>query len=200
MSEKLKAAGEASAPLGDMPAEEFRKYGHQVVDWIADYLATPDRYPVLSRVTPGQITAELPKAPPSAGEDFKKILADLDDIIVPGITHWNHPAFFAYFAVTGSGPGILGEMLSAAFNVNAMLWRTSPAATELEEVTLKWLRQMIGLPGQFSGVIYDTASIATLCAIAAAREAIPDLRVRVDGLSGQTERLRLYTSQQSHSS
>src|SRR5262249_42336661 len=118
MSEKLKPADEASVPLGDMPAEEFRKYGHQVVDWIADYLASPDRYPVLSKVSPGQITAALPKAPPAGGEEFKKILADLDNIIVPGITHCNHPAFFAYFAVTGSGPALLGEMLSAAFNIN----------------------------------------------------------------------------------
>src|SRR5262249_12858895 len=203
MSEKLKPANEAAASLGDMPAEEFRKYGHQVVDWIADYLASPDRYPVLSRVTPGQITAALPKAPPSGGEDFKKILADLDNIIVPGITHWNHPAFFAYFAVTGSGPGILGEMLSAAFNINAMLWRTSPAATELEEVTLDWLRQMIGLPETFSGVVYDTASISSLCAIAAAREAVPELSVREQGLGPRADgagRLRLYASEQAHSS
>src|SRR5215471_12186883 len=202
MSEKLKPANEAAASLGDMPAEEFRKYGHQVVDWIADYLASPDRYPVLSRVTPGQITAALPKAPPSGGEDFKKILADLDNIIVPGITHWNHPAFFAYFAVTGSGPGILGEMLSSAFNVNAMLWRTSPAATELEQVTLDWLRQMLGLPQPLFGVINDTASSGSLYALAAAREAIPDAHIRQQGMSGRSDlpRLRYYASQEAHSS
>jgi aromatic-L-amino-acid decarboxylase len=203
MSEETKGPDDSDTSLGDMPAEEFRKYGHQVVDWIADYLASPDRYPVLSSVSPGQITDALPESPPARGEDFKEVLADLDKIIVPGITHWNHPAFFAYFAVSGSGPGILGEMLAAAFNVNAMLWRTSPAATELEEVTLGWLRQMIGLPETFSGVVYDTASISSLCAIAAAREVMPGLRAREDGLgahSDGTGRLRLYASEQAHSS
>jgi aromatic-L-amino-acid decarboxylase len=203
MSEERKGPYDADTSLGDMPTEEFRKYGHQVVDWIADYLASPERYPVLSRVSPGQITDALPKSPPAGGEDFKEVLADLDKVIVPGITHWNHPAFFAYFAISGSGPGILGEMLAAAFNVNAMLWRTSPAATELEEVALSWLRQMVGLPETFSGVVYDTASISSLCAIAAAREAVPGLRAREDGLGAHSDgsrRLRLYASEQAHSS
>ena len=172
---------------GYMSADEFRRYGHQLIDWVADHLSHPERYPVLSQNQPGEVKAALPNAPPVAGESFDRILEDLDRIIVPGVTHWNHPAFFAYFSNTGSGPGILGELLSAAFNVNAMLWRTSPSATELEEVTINWLRQMIGLPESFSGVVYDTALISSLCAIAA-REAAP------------AGKLRLYTSAQAHSS
>ena len=186
--------------LGDMSAEDLRKYGHRVVDWIADYLSHPERYPVLSQNEPGQLKEALPSAAPERGEAMEAMLADLDRLIVPGVTHWNHPGFFAYFAISGSAPGILGEMLSAAFNVNAMLWRTSPSATELEEVTLEWLRQMIGLPESFGGVIYDTASISTLCAIAAAREAVPGLRVREDGLGVTGSRLRMYASEHVHSS
>jgi aromatic-L-amino-acid decarboxylase len=187
-------------PLGDMSTEEFRRYGHQVVDWIADYLSHPERYPVLSQNEPDQLKRALPSTAPERGEAMEAMLADLDRLIVPGVTHWNHPGFFAYFAISGSAPGILGEMLSAAFNVNAMLWRTSPSATELEEVTLEWLRQMIGLPESFGGVIYDTASISTLCAIAAAREAVPGLRVREDGLGASGAKLRMYASEHVHSS
>jgi len=186
--------------LGDISVEEFRDNAHKVVDWIADYLAHPERYPVLSRNKPGDVLESLPSSAPERGESFEAMLEDLDRIIVPGVTHWNHPGFFAYFATSGSAPGILGEMLSAAFNVNAMLWRTSPAATELEQVTLNWLRELIGLPDAFEGVVYDTASIATLCAIAAAREAVEGLGVRERGLSGSERRLRLYASEQAHSS
>jgi aromatic-L-amino-acid decarboxylase len=199
---------------GDMPVEEFRRFGREIVDWIADYLAHPERFPVLSRVKPGYLKSALPESAPKQGEPMGEILADVDRFILPGVTHWNHPSFFAYFSISGSGPGILGEMLSAAFNVNAMLWRTSPAATELEEVTLDWLRQMIGLPEGFSGVIYDTASISTLCAVAAAREAVAGIDVREKGLaylagdekSGSTKvvsaplRLRLYANEHAHSS
>jgi aromatic-L-amino-acid decarboxylase len=184
----------------DMSPEEFRRYGHQVVDWISDYLAHPERYPVLSQAQPGQIKDALPDEPPSGGERMEEILADFDEVIVPGVTHWNHPCFFAYFSISGSGPGILGEIFSAAFNVNAMLWRTSPSATELEEVTINWLRRMIGLPEEFSGVIYDTASISSLCAIAAAREAVSELRVREEGLAASRLRPRLYASEHAHSS
>ena len=186
----------------DMDPESFRRYGHQLIDWIADYLAHTERYPVLSRVKPGEIKARLPQSPPKEPEPMEQILADFESVIMPGITHWNHPAFFAYFAITGSGPGILGELLSAALNVNGMLWKTSPAATELEEVALDWLRQMLGLPEAFRGVITDTASMSSLLAIAAAREQVPDLRVREEGLSGRADvpRLRLYTSEQAHSS
>jgi aromatic-L-amino-acid/L-tryptophan decarboxylase len=184
----IKMANEETPQLGDMSAEEFRKYGHRAVDWIADYLERPERFPVLSRNEPGDVINALPKSAPLKGESMEAILDDFDRVIVPGVTHWNHPAFFAYFAISGSAPGILGEMYSAAFNVNAMLWRTSPSATELEEVTLNWLRQMMGLSEEFSGVIYDTASISTLCAIAAAREV------------ARPGKLRLYASEQTHSS
>jgi aromatic-L-amino-acid decarboxylase len=185
----------------DMDPEAFRKEAHRIADWIADYIAAPDRYPVLSRVRPGDIRRALPASAPERGESFDAIFSDFERIILPGITHWNHPGFFAYFAISGSAPGVLAEFLSAALNVQAMLWRTSPAATELEEVSLAWLRQLIGLPDSFEGVIYDTASITTLHALAAAREvAVPG--VRAHGLAGRTEipRLRVYGSEHAHSS
>ena len=180
----------------DMPPEEFRRAGHEVVDWIADYLTGVGEYPVLPGVQPGEIADSLPAHAPEQGEPMGRILEDFRNLIVPGMTHWNHPRFFAYFAVSGSGPGILGEMLSAALNVNGMLWRTSPAATELEQVTLGWLREWLGLPPEFFGIIYDTASISTMHAIAAAREmAAPEARRQ--GAGGN---LVLYTSEHSHSS
>jgi aromatic-L-amino-acid decarboxylase len=184
-----------------MDPEEFRRNAHRVADWIADYLANPSRFPVLAQVQPGQIAAALPASAPERGESFETILSDFERVLLPGITHWNHPGFFAYFAITGSAPGILAEFLSAALNVQAMLWRTSPAATELEEVTLSWLRQLLGMPSSFEGVIYDTASISTLHALAAARErAVPS--VRDLGLAGRDgmPRLRIYCSDQAHSS
>ena len=186
--------------LGDMDPEAFRREAHRVADWIADYLAAPDRFPVLSRVRPGDIQRALPADAPSEGESFDAIFADFERVILPGITHWNHPGFFAYFAITGSGPGILGEFLCAALNVQAMLWRTSPAATELEDVALAWLRRLIDLPDDFGGVIYDTASVSTLHALAAARErVVPD--VRGAGLSGRgLPRFRVYCSEHAHSS
>ena len=156
---------------------------------------------MLSRVRPGEIRDQLPRSAPDRGESYDAIFADFERIILPGITHWNHPGFFAYFAISGSEPGVLAEFLSAALNVQAMLWRTSPAATELEEVTLSWLRQLLGLPAEFDGVIYDTASISTLHALAAAREiAVPN--VRGAGLAGRAElpRLRVYCSEHAHSS
>jgi len=179
-----------------MSSEEFRRAGHEVVDWIADYLAGVGEYPVLAQVQPGQLADALPAHAPECGEPMDWILDDFRRQIVPGITHWNHPRFFAYFGITASGPGILGEMLSAALNVNGMLWRTSPAATELEQVTLGWLREWIGLPPEFFGIIYDTASVSSLHAIAAARE-MADPEVRRRGVSAG---LTLYTSEQSHSS
>ncbi|MEO6331144.1 MAG: pyridoxal-dependent decarboxylase, partial [Gemmatimonadaceae bacterium] len=138
---------------GDMPAEEFRRYGHMVVERIARYLEEVERSPVLSQAQPGAVRASLPGAAPQTGEDMDTILADFDEKILPGITHWNHPGFMAYFAITGSGPGILGELLTAGLNVNGMLWRGSPAVTELEEVTLDWLRQLMGLPEPLFGEI-----------------------------------------------
>jgi aromatic-L-amino-acid decarboxylase len=181
--------------------EQFRVHGHALVDWIADYLAHPERYPVLARVVPGQLRDALPDSAPEQGEPFDAIFRDFERVIVPALTHWNHPGFFAYFAISASEPGILAEFLSAALNQQAMLWRTSPAATELEEVALGWLRRLIGLPDVFEGVIYDTASIATLHGLAAAREvAVPDVRRR--GLPGRNDvrGLRVYCSEHAHSS
>jgi len=154
---------------------------------------------VLSRLRPGELREALPSCPPEKGEPLRVILADVERQILPGITHWNHPAFFAYFSITSSAPGILGEMISATLNVNGMLWRTSPAATELETVVLDWLRQLLGLPEGRFGVIQDTASASSLVALAAAREAVPGLEARRRGLVGQA-RLRMYTSEQAHSS
>jgi aromatic-L-amino-acid decarboxylase len=186
--------------LGDMDPAEFRREAHRVADWIADYIADPERYPVLSRVRPGEIAAALPVDAPLDGEPFETILEDFERVLIPGITHWNHPGFFAYFAISGSGPGILAEFLSAALNVQAMLWRTSPAATELEAVALGWLRRLLQLPDDFEGVIYDTASISTLHALAAARQrCLPS--VRTGGLAGpNVPRMRVYCSAQTHSS
>jgi aromatic-L-amino-acid/L-tryptophan decarboxylase len=193
--------GPVTGPLGDLDPEELRRLGHQVIDWVADFLTAPERYPVLARVKPGDIRDALPASAPDAPEPLDRILSDFERVILPGITHWNHPGFFAYFAISGSAPGILGELLCAALNVNAMLWRTSPAATELEEVVLDWLRELIGLPASFRGVIYDTASLSTLCALAAAREAV-GLDVRARGMAGRPDlpRLRVYTSEQAHNS
>src|ERR1051325_6870114 len=186
---------------GDMGADEFRRYGREVVDFIAEYFSHPERYPVLAQVRPGELRSQLPQSPPERGEPMEEILADVERLVVPALTHWNHPSFFAYFATSASSPGVLGEMLSAAFDTKAMLWRTSPASTELEEVALDWLRQLMGLPEEFGGVIYDTASVATMHAVAAAREAL-GLRVREDGMSGRPALplLRLYASEQAHSS
>jgi aromatic-L-amino-acid/L-tryptophan decarboxylase len=190
----------AMVPLGEMDLEEFRRGGHRIVDWIADYRTHPERYPVMSRCRPGEVRAQLPMAAPPEGESVERILNDFERVILPGITHWNHPAFFAYFGITGSGPGILGELLGSALNVNAMLWRTSPAATELEECVLDWLREMLGLPADFKGVIADCASTASLLAIAAARDAAaPEIRAR--GMAARAmPKLRLYTSKEAHSS
>ena len=184
-----------------MDPAEFRKHGHALVEWIADYLANSGRYPVLSRVAPGDVVRALPSAAPEDGDSFDEILQDFERVIVPALTHWNHPGFFAYFAISASAPGILAEFLAAALNQQAMLWRTSPAATELEQVSLAWLRGLLGLPETFEGVIYDTASISTLHALAAARQvAIPG--VREHGLAGRRGigGVRVYCSEQAHSS
>jgi aromatic-L-amino-acid/L-tryptophan decarboxylase len=155
----------------------FRDDAAATAEWIARYLEGVRELPVLSQAEPGQIKAALPAAPPDRPEPFAAVLRDLDQILLPGITHWNHPRFFAYFAISGSEPGILAEFLTAALNVNAMLWRTSPAATELEEVAVDWLRQLIGLPAGLHGHIEDTASTSTLAALAAARHLRPGAAV-----------------------
>ncbi|HSG06718.1 MAG TPA: pyridoxal-dependent decarboxylase [Longimicrobiales bacterium] len=181
-----------------MPPEEFRRLAHEAADWIAEYLTRVDELPVLARVAPGDVRGALPVSAPERGEPLDDALADFRDIIVPGTTHWNHPAFFGYFSITGSAPGILGEMLAAALNVNHMVWRSGPAGTELEEVTLDWLRQLVGLPEGFDGAINDTASTSTMYALAAARErAYPESRSA--GLWGQRPG-RVYASEQTHSS
>jgi aromatic-L-amino-acid/L-tryptophan decarboxylase len=187
--------------LGDMDPEAFRRDGYRVVDWLADYFSNPERYPVLAQVQPRDLVRALPSHAPETGESFDAIFEDFTKHVVPGVTHWNHPGFFAYFAISGSGPGVLAEMLAAGLNVQAMLWRTSPAATELEEVAVGWLRDLMHLPPAFDGVIYDTASVAVLHALAAAREAaLPDVRTK--GLVGRADlpRVRVYLSAHTHSS
>ncbi len=196
-----KQPGAAAAHPGDMPAGEFRAALHQTADIVADYLEHVREYAVLPKVQPGDIRRALPATPPTDPEPIERILADYRAIIEPNVTHWNHPGFMAYFPVTGSGPGILGEMLSAGLNVNAMLWRTGPAPTELEELVCDWLRQMIGMPAEFRGHINDTASVSSMLALGAARErAFPD--VRTQGLSGRSDlpRMTVYCSDQAHSS
>ncbi len=188
--------------LGDMSGAEFRRAMELVTDRIAAFLDEPQSWRVFPDIAPGAVRAALPRHAPAQGEPLTQILDDFDRIIMPATTHWNHPGFMAYFAITGSTPGILAETLIAALNVNAMLWRSGPAATELEEVTLGWLRELIGLPGDFDGVINDTASSSTLYALAAAREMLTDLRIREEGLAGRADvpRLAVYCSEEAHSS
>lgn len=179
----------------DMPIDEFRKEGHKIIDWIADYFMTIEERPVLAQVKPGETKKLLPDVPPKKGENFDKIFQDLNSKIMPAMTHWNHPGFMSYFNSTASGPAILGDFLSSAFNINGMLWKTSPASTELEEIVLNWLRQMLQIPGRFFGIIYDLASVSSLHAIAAAREQAKSLYKNFD-----IAKLKLYCSEQAHSS
>ncbi len=187
--------------LGDMPADEFRKYGYEVVDWIANYFEHLEDLPVLSQVEPDWLRDNLPGSAPEHGEDFGAILSDVGKLILPAVTHWNHPNFHGLFSTSTSSVGVFGEMLTAAFDMKAMLWRTSPASTELEDVVLDWLRQMMDLPAHFEGIIYDTASVSTMHAIAAARERA-NLRIRDEGMSGRDDLplMRVYASEHVHSS
>ena len=179
-----------------MTSEEFRRHGYHAIDWIAAFLDHPERYPVLPPIQPGELTDALPANGPEHGEPMDAILADFERLIVPAMTQWNHPGFMAYFANSSTAEGILGELLSAALNGNGMLWKTSPAVTELEQVTLGWLRRWSGLPDEWFGIIYDTASTSSMHAIAAAREAAdPQSRTR-----GASPGLVVYTSEQAHSS
>lgn len=187
--------------LGDLPQEEFRRLLHDVADWVADYRATLESRRVAPEHRPGAIISELHASPPEAAEAMDDILRDFDRVIMPGIVHWGHPAFLGYFSTTTTAPGIIAEMLAAALNVSAMTWQTSPAATELEVVVLDWIRQMLGLPSEFFGVVYDTASVALLHALAAAREEL-SLDIRNKGLAGRADvpALTIYASDQAHSS
>ena len=176
--------------------EDFRRSGHQTIDWIAAYLGDVRKYPVLATTKPGQLADALPSQGPNHGESFDAMLRDFEKLVMPAVTHWNHPSFFAYFACTGSTPAILGEMLAAALNTNGLHWKTSPAVAELEQVSLEWLRQWMNLPGDFFGIVYDTASVSSFHAICAAREKFdPSARE-----NGQQPGLVMYTSDQSHSS
>src|SRR5271169_6973580 len=186
-----------------MTPDEFRRHGHAVVDWIADYQARVESFPVLSQVKPGEIRAALPANPPTNGEPFDALLKDVEKLILPGITHWQSPNFFAYFPCNASGPAILGDLLSSGLGVQGMLWATSPACTELETHVLDWLVEMLDLPQKFlstssgGGVIQDTASSAALCALLAARERATNYVSNQKGCDG---RIVAYVSTQTHSS
>src|SRR4051812_25660697 len=177
-----------------MKPEEFRRVGHDVVDWIADYLERIESFPVLAQVAPGDVRASLPAHPPASGESWEQILGDLDRVVLPGVTHWQSPNFFAYFPANSSGPSVLGDLVSSGLGVQGMLWATSPACTELETHVLDWLVELLGLPDTFvgNGVIQDSASSANLCAILAARDRVSPTIDR--------RKLRAYTSTQAHSS
>jgi aromatic-L-amino-acid decarboxylase len=188
-------------PLGDMPPRQLREELHRMADWIADYRESIADRAISPVIAPGRVTAGLSPSLPDAPADMSTIRRDFDDIVMPGIVHWGHPAFLGYFGSTSNGPALLGELAAAALNVSAMTWRTSPAATELETVIVRWIREMVGLPSSFMGVVYDTASVGVLHALAAARESIaPGVRLR--GIVARTDvRVqRVYASDQAHSS
>ncbi|MDW7739825.1 MAG: pyridoxal-dependent decarboxylase [Bacillota bacterium] len=180
-----------------MEIEMFRRYGHEFIDWLADYFENVEKYPVRSSVKPGDIKSGLPVNPPTKEEQMEEIFSDFREIIMPGITHWQHPGWFAYFPANNSPASVLAELLTAGLGSQCMIWQTSPAAAELEEVVMEWLRQMLGLPEGMSGVIQDTASTATLCALLTAREKITGYKIN---RSGFREHLTVYSSEEAHSS
>jgi aromatic-L-amino-acid/L-tryptophan decarboxylase len=180
-----------------MDKETFRKHGHEMVDWIADYFEQIETYPAKSRVKPGEIKSLLPGSAPAQAEHTDKLIKDFNEIILPGISHWQHPGWFAYFPANNSPISVLAEMLTAGLGVQGMIWDTSPAATELEEVVMNWLRDMVGLPEDFVGVIQDTASTATLCALLSAREKKTNYAINESGFN---QHLRVYASAHTHSS
>ncbi|MCK4766293.1 MAG: aspartate aminotransferase family protein [Candidatus Aminicenantes bacterium] len=182
-----------------MDNKEFRKYGHELVDWMAGYLDEIRKYPVKAQTKPGEIIAQLPLSPPRQGEPMDAIIADFKKIILPGMTHWQHPGFFAYFNANNSYPSILAEMLTAAMGAQCMSWQTSPAATELEERVMEWTAKLVGLPGDFTGVIQDTASTATLCSLLSAREKYSDFKINEKGFAGGNK-YAIYCSTEAHSS
>src|SRR2546423_8229124 len=187
--------------LGDIPRDVYRKQLHKLADWMADYRENIAKQRISPMAKPGAIISALPSVPPETAEPLEQIFADVDRLIVPGVAHWAHPQFMGYFGCTTTGPGVFAEMIAAALNISAMTWRTSPVGTELETVVLDWLRQWLGLPEDFSGVVYDTASIGSMHALAVAREEA-GVSVRTQGLSGRTELpiFRVYVSDQAHSS
>lgn len=180
-----------------MDKETFRKFGHEFVDWIVDYLDSVEEYPVRAQIKPGEIINRLPDNAPVMGESMERIFKDFQEIILPGMTHWQHPSWFAYFPANNSPPSILAELLTAGIGAQCMIWQTSPAAAELEEVVLEWLRKMLGLPEGMTGVIQDTASTATLCALLTAREKATDFEANLKGLK---KPLIVYASEETHSS
>lgn len=182
-----------------MDLHEFRRYAHEIVDWMADYLENIEKYPVMAQVRPKEIMNQLPPDPPQKSESFEQILADFEKVILPGVTHWQHPSFFAYFPANSSPPSVLAEMLTATLGAQCMIWQTSPAATELEERVLSWLGKMIGLPPDFVGVIQDTASTATLCSILTAREKAFNYSINAKGMNDKGI-LTTYCSTETHSS
>ena len=188
--------------LGDMPVPDFRREARRVADRVADYLETLEKRAVLPSIEPGEVGSSLPQEPPASPQALDEVLADYDRLIEPNITHWQHPGFMAYFPSTASGPGILGEWLASGLNSNVMFWRNAPASTELEDVVVSWLRQMLGLPGDFDGQLTDTASISSLLSLVVARHAVPGLDSREEGLAGREglRRLRLYVSTEAHMS
>lgn len=182
-----------------MNSEEFRAYGHELIDWMASYFENIETYPVRSQVKPGDIISQLPDSPPETGESFEHIFEDFERIIMPGMTHWQHPKFFAYFPANSSYSSVLAEMLTAALGAQCMIWQTSPAATELEEHVMQWLREMTGLPEGFKGVIQDSASSATLCSLLTAREQKTDYTINEHGFS-KARPMTIYCSEETHSS
>ena len=184
--------------LGHMDSKTFRKHAHELVDWMADYLETIDSKPVKSQVLPGQIKQKLPASPPESSEPFELLIKDLNDKIMPGVTHWQHPNFHAYFPGNSSYPSILGEMVTSTLAAQCMVWETSPAAAELEELLMDWLKEMMDLPRNWQGVIQDTASTATLVALISAREKVSNFEINRKGFGSR--QLRIYSSAQIHSS
>jgi aromatic-L-amino-acid decarboxylase len=183
-----------------MSPEEFRKHGHQLIDLIADYRQGVGALPVMAQVEPGYLKAALPASAPTQGEPFDNILKDIDQLVMPGLSHWQHPDFFGYFPSNGTLSSVLGDFLSTGLGVLGLSWQSSPALSELEETTVDWLRQMVGLSDQWSGVIQDTASTSTLVALISARERSSDYALAKGGLQGQGKPLMIYTSAQAHSS
>lgn len=197
----VRDAQPAIGPLGDMAPDALRAELHRMADWVADYRESIESRRIVPTVAPGDVRAALAPRVPDEPETMAEILRDLDEIVLPGIVHWGHPAFLGYFGSTSNGPALLGEIAAAALNVSAMTWRTSPAATELETVVLEWIRDLIGLPDAFTGMVYDTASVAVLHALAAARERA-SCHVRARGVAGRSDIIvqHVYASDQAHSS